>query len=335
MSGTSLDGLDICSVKFCVDNFKIIDTKHIPYLHNFRERLYNAYTMSATEIAQLNVDFGKYCGNEVKKFIKDYKVDYIASHGQTIFHTPSSGLTLQIGSGEHIAAITEIPCINNFRTLDVAHGGQGAPLVPIGDRDLFSEYTYCLNIGGFANISTDNNGKRIAWDICPTNIILNEFAKNYDKNYDENGYLGNKGNINQNLLSELNSLPFYSQKAPKSLGREWVEQNIMPLINAYDCSDFDKMRTLYEHMGFQIGNAISKKGKTLCTGGGTYNSLLIERIQHYTESEIIIPNKEIIDFKEALLFAYLGYLRVLEKPNCLASVTGANKDVCGGTIHFV
>ena len=335
MSGTSLDGLDICSVKFSDNNFKILDTKHIPYLPSFREELDKAYTMSAIEIAQLDVDFGKYCGNEIKKFIKDSKIDYIASHGQTIFHTPNTGLTLQIGSGEQIAAITGIPTINNFRTLDVAHGGQGAPLVPIGDRDLFSKYTYCLNIGGFANVSTDYNGKRIAWDICPTNIILNEFAKKYGKDFDENGDLGNEGYINKNLLSELNSLPFYSQKAPKSLGREWIEQYITPLINTYGCSGFDKMRTLYEHMGFQIGKTLSKKGKTLCTGGGTYNSLLIERIQHYTESEIIIPNEEIIDFKEALLFAYLGYLRVLEKPNCLASVTGASKDVCSGTIHLV
>jgi len=337
MSGTSLDGLDICAVNFINNSYSIIAAKTIKYSVEFALILNNAYNSSALEIAQLDVDFGVFCGKEVSKFIKEFniKANYIASHGQTIFHTPHTGLTLQIGNGAHIAKEAGIPTINDFRTLDVVYGGQGAPLVPIGDELLFSEFDYCLNIGGFANVSTNTNNKRIAWDICPTNIVINEYAKAFNKDFDENGDIGKQGELIPELLSELDNIDFYSQKAPKSLGREWVDIHINPILNKYTEST-NIMRTLYEHMGKQIGLALTKpNSKTLCTGGGTYNSFLISCIKKYTNSKIIIPEKELIDFKEALLFAYLGYLRIQNKPNCLASVTGASKDVCGGVIHYI
>ncbi len=338
MSGTSLDGLDLCAVEFAEDSFYIHAAATFEFSDEWRNRLNNAFSISGLELQQLSVDYGKFCGECINEFIAGHKikVTYIASHGQTIFHTPQTGLTVQIGSGAHIAATTGISTICDFRSLDVAMGGQGAPLVPIGDQLLFSEYDYCLNIGGFANVSTQQGERRIAWDICAANIVLNEYAKKYNYAYDENGYFGRKGNINLQLLQQLNQLSFYAQSAPKSLGREWVEREILPVLQASNLHDFDIMRTFYEHCGYQIGKTLQgENSQTLCTGGGVCNTLLMEIIEKHSESTLIIPSQEIINFKEALIFAYLGFLRVQRKENCLASVTGAQKNVCGGIVWEV
>ena len=337
MSGTSVDGLDVCAATFCDDNYSILAAETYEYPEELRNQLLYAHELSAVDLAQLSVDFGKFCGKKVKEFVQKHKIQasYIASHGQTVFHTPQTGLTLQIGSGAHIAAESGIPTICDFRTLDVAMGGQGAPLVPIGDELLFSKYDFCLNIGGFANVSTNLNGKRIAWDICPANIVLNAFAQQFGQPYDKNGEIGRKGQVNTELFNALNEIDYYSQNAPKSLGREWVEQNIQPLFEKYNLSPEDAMCTYYEHCGYQIGHSLKKHSLTLCTGGGAKNRFLLERIAHYTGAEIVIPEAKLVDFKEALIFAYLGYLRINGKPNCLATVTGAKKDVCGGVVWRV
>ncbi len=335
MSGTSVDGLDVCAATFSNNSYNIIDAETFDYPLTLHDKLLNAHLLNAVELAQLSVDFGKFCGQRVKEFTtqKNIKASYIASHGQTVFHTPQTGLTLQIGSGAHIAAESGISTICDFRTLDVAMGGQGAPLVPIGDELLFPLYDYCLNIGGFANVSTNKNGNRTAWDICPSNIVLNAFAKEHGLDFDKDGNIGRAGNINNDLLQKLNSLPFYKESAPKSLGREWVEKNIQPLFKKHAISKVDTMRTFYEHCAMQIGKTLSgKTTKALCTGGGIKNTFLVELIKKYAEAELVIPEKQLIDYKEALIFAYLGFLRVNKKDNCLASVTGAKKDVCGGVI---
>lgn len=337
MSGTSVDGLDVCAVRFAGTNYEILAAESIPYPADLHDKLLNAHTLSALELAQLHVDFGVYCGREVRDFVKKHSIcaDYVASHGQTVFHTPQTGLTLQIGSGAHIAAECGISTICDFRTLDVAMGGQGAPLVPIGDELLFPEYDYCLNIGGFANVSTSVDGKRIAWDICPSNIVLNSFAQKLGYEFDKDGQLGRKGTVNEQILRKLNKLSYYASSAPKSLGREWMEQEILPILSQgkslYDC-----LATYYEHCAMQIGKTLQGKDtKTLCTGGGVKNSLLMEKIAKYAQSQLVIPDEQVIDFKEALIFAYLGYLRVEGKPNCLATVTGARRDVCGGVVWHV
>ncbi len=338
MSGTSVDGLDMCAATFQGKQYEILAAETCSYPENLHKKLLNAHLLSALELAQLHIDFGKFCGQKVKEFIskKHINASYIASHGQTVFHTPHTGLTLQIGSGAHIAAESGISTICDFRSLDVAMGGQGAPLVPIGDELLFSEYDYCLNIGGFANVSTNENGARIAWDICPANIVLNAFAKTFGQEFDKNGELGQKGTIHTKLLDALNALPFYTEQAPKSLGREWVETNIQPLIQSANISIEDAMRTYYEHCATQIGKNLQKvNSKTLCTGGGVKNTFLMHRIARHTNSTLIIPDTQLIDYKEALIFAYLGYLRINHKPNCLASVTGAKQNVCGGVVWEV
>lgn len=337
MSGTSVDGLDMCAASFNQNGYSIHAAETVEYPAELHNKLLFSHKLQALELAQLHVDFGKFCGTKVKVFCarNHIQASYIASHGHTVFHTPQTGLTLQIGSGAHIAAESGIPTICDFRMLDVAMGGQGAPLVPIGDELLFHNYTYCLNIGGFANVSTNNHGTRIAWDICPANIVLNSFAQLFGQTFDRDGNIGKKGTVYSPLLNDLNALDYYTQTAPKSLGREWVEQHITPLLEKYNLKKEDAMRTFYEHCAQQIGKNLQGNGTTICTGGGTRNNLLMERIAEYTQTNIVIPEEMVIDYKEALIFAYLGYLKINNKPNCLASVTGASKDVCGGILWSI
>jgi anhydro-N-acetylmuramic acid kinase len=282
------------------------------------------------------VEYGRLLGNFVKNFIKEYqiKADFVASHGHTVFHQPDKGFTAQIGDGAAIAAVAQLPVVCDFRTMDVALGGQGAPLVPIGDKLLFSDYHYCLNIGGIANISFDENGTRKAFDISPANMALNYFADKIGLPYDKDGELSKKGQLKNNLFQELNALDFYQIHSSKSLGREWFETFFLPIVLKYNYSVEDSLRTLVEHIAFQIGKVCKKQGNILITGGGAKNKFLIECIFKYTPScQICIPDTLLIDYKEALIFAFLGLLRMEEQVNCLKSVTGAGKDSIGGAVY--
>ena len=343
MSGTSLDGLDIA---FCLFNetngkwsFKIKEAETIKYDKKWREKLSGAENKTAFEIALLNSEYGHYTGSQVNRFIKKNKIkaDFVSSHGHTVFHQPDKKITFQIGSGAAIAAECKLPIVCDFRCLDVALGGQGAPLVPIGDKLLFSGYDYCLNLGGFANISFEHKNQRTAFDICPVNIVINDLCKKLGKEFDNKGIIARKGKINRTLLSELNKLNFYHQKKnhPKSLGKEWVVKHFYPLLNKYKLSIQDKLRTVYEHIAEQTARSTfkSQKSKILTTGGGVYNTFLIERIEALTNHKIIIPEKKIVEFKEALIFAFLGVLRMRNEVNCLKSVTGAAQDNIGGSVY--
>jgi anhydro-N-acetylmuramic acid kinase len=340
MSGTSLDGMDIAAVEFWIEkknwNFRLIEAKTISYSKEWENNLKQSPTLSGEELTHLHSKYGKFIGDQINTFIlrTGFAPDLIASHGHTVFHQPEKGYTLQIGNGADISAVTQTLTISDFRTGDVALGGQGAPLVPIGDMLLFSEFDYCLNLGGFANISYEKENRRLAFDNCPANFVLNHFAEKVGMPYDKGGELGRKGHINTELLEKLNQIPFYKSTAPKSLGREWVENEFFPILNQFNISDSDKLRTAYEHIALQICNAVSGNGKMLITGGGAFNSFLIERIKTLTTTEIVIPDKEIIDFKEAIIFAFLGVLRINNINNCLASVTGARKDSSGGVIFL-
>ncbi len=338
MSGTSLDGLDICHASFEKDefgkwNFQILNASTFPYSETWENKLRNAIHLSAEAIFELNAEYGFYLGEKVQEFIKKYSltnIDFIASHGHTVFHQPQKKFTVQIGDGRAIKLLTDIPVIYDFRSQDVLMGGNGAPLVPIGDELLFSEFDACLNIGGFSNISFKENGKRIAFDICPVNIVLNDFAKQLGKEYDENGDLARNGIINDELLSALNSIEYYQQSPPKSLGMEWVSINILSKFKNENPATI--LATFTEHAAIQIANIFNQYQikKVLFTGGGTYNSFLVERIKAKTETEIIIPEKEIIDFKEALIFAFMGVLRMTNENNVLSSATGSSRDHCSG-----
>ncbi len=337
MSGTSLDGLDLAYVQFVANKkkieYKIRYAETLPYSNEWRERLKQIYFGTAVDLVKLDADYGKYIGETVATFVKKYgihQVDFVASHGQTIFHNPVEGYTCQIGSGAHIAATCGYKVIADFRAQDVALGGQGAPLVPIGDKLLFSEFDYCINIGGFANISYEKEQVRKAFDICPANIILNHFAEKNGADYDANGDWARLGKTHLGLLKSLDQLSIYSTK--DSMSFEKVDSEIIPLIEKFELSNNDVLNTYAEHIAVKIANTMGKTGKAIITGGGALNSYLMERIKMNTEVEIIIPEIQIIQFKEALIFALLGLLKLENKINCLSSVTGAKKDHSSGLV---
>lgn len=340
MSGTSLDGVDLAVVQFSVDNetkFDIIAASTIPYSFDWKEKLQKAAYLSAYDFLKLHKEYGRYIGMSVNHFLKTNlcSVDFIASHGHTIFHEPQHRFNFQLGDGAFIAATTGITTISDFRTLDIAFGGQGAPLVPIGDELLFGEYDYCLNIGGIANISFRQGERRVAYDICPANMVLNEMAQKAGVDYDDKGNMASKGMVQNELLQQLNQLDYYAKPFPKSLGREWVEQYFWPLVYAKNYSVEDFLATLCEHMAIQIGNSIFGSGKLLITGGGACNDFLIRRIEAHAQAKIVIPDALIVHYKEALIFSFLGYLRIRHQANSLASVTGSPVDVCSGVVHWV
>ena len=340
MSGTSLDGLDIAYCHFIFDgkwSFELLASHTYPYPAEWKEKLSRLEQKSAWEYAKVNVELGHYFGKKVNEFKQHYsvsKLDFISSHGHTIFHRPDIGITTQIGDLDSIAAETGNLVVGNFRTFDVALGGQGAPLVPIGDELLFTDYDGCLNLGGFSNISFNKNGKRLAFDISPCNMILNLLANKMDMEYDRNGLVAKSGTLIEELFIKLNSLEYYSRKAPKSLGKEWFVDNFLPLI-PNNLPTADLLRTTTEHIGFQIAKVINHENlsSVMITGGGALNSFLIECISHHCpHTKVVIPSAEVINYKEAIIFAFLGVLRISGTNNCLSSVTGANTDNCGGNI---
>jgi len=343
MSGTSLDGLDIIFTRiFRVDDsydFKIVVAETIPYSEEWENNLRNAFNYSKENIQELDIDYGVYLGEAVNSFIEKHiitEIDFIASHGHTIFHKPNEGYTLQIGDGETLRNTTGLKVICDFRTQDVDLGGQGAPLVPIGDKLLFSEYNYCLNLGGFANISFEKNNKRIAFDICPVNIVMNYYTKQLGFNFDKDGDIARTGKVDSKLLEELNNLSFYKAPIPKSLGFEFVKEIIFPIIENKQLAINDVLRTFVAHAVIQISNCLdnNSNSKMLVTGGGAFNEFLMNELKKATNCSVIIPRNEIIDNKEALIFALLGVLRSENQVNCLSSVTGATKSHSSGKIFI-
>lgn len=289
-------------------------------------------------IRDADLEMGGFIGKAIRDFIGEYGLSpgFVASHGHTVFHDPAAGITLQIGNGEEIARNCGLMVINDFRSQDVRFGGQGAPLVPVGDKLLFGQYDACLNLGGIANISYEDSGRRIAFDICPANMLLNMLAGRAGKAYDERGTMAKRGSVIAELLEELESLPYYAKTGARSLGREWVEGAVFPLIDKYgNCSIPDLLATSTEHIAKRIGSAFSQHGKKmLVTGGGAHNDHLVSRIRHCSAAVTTLPDPLIIDYKEAMVFAFLGLLRLKEINNVLASVTGAKHDHCAGRIHY-
>jgi len=349
MSGTSLDGLDLVLVKFTCNSkysFEILRSESIKYSEKWKKRLYRAFDGSADEISRLHVEYGAYVADRIQEFIESAEVpepDLIASHGHTVFHRPDKGYTVQIGSGAVIAARTGCKVVCDFRAQDVALGGQGAPLVPVGDALLFSKYDFCLNLGGFANVSFDQEGERKAFDVCPVNIVLNHYSRQIGQEYDDRGQVAAGAVLHEDLLRELNQLSFYGADRPKSLGYEFVVEQVFPMIDSFGLPVADVLRTFVEHAAQQIALVIhrakcasgSGSPEVLVTGGGAFNEFLVERLRELSGSRIVLPSREIIEFKEALIFAFLGLLRVQNKINCLKSVTGAAVDHSSGIVYHI
>ncbi len=340
MSGTSLDGVDLAELYFWEEEnnvrFEIGVAETVSYAEDWVEKLKNAIHYSEGELEVLNAEYTSLLGETINQFIENHlikDITAIASHGHTVLHQPQNGLTLQIGNLPEIARIVKHTVVCDFRVQDVELRGQGAPLVPIGDKILFSEYDYCLNLGGFSNISFDQNGQRMAYDISPVNTVLNYYANQLNFPYDDEGELARGGAFQKDLFERLNRLAFYAQKPPKSLGMEFVLQEVFPITQMYSATEV--IRTFTEHIAYQISKNIhTNASKILVTGGGAYNDFLIERMRCFLpESQVIIPDKKLIEFKEALIFGLLGYLRLKNRVNVFSSVTGAKHDHSSGKIY--
>jgi anhydro-N-acetylmuramic acid kinase len=344
MSGTSLDGLDMALCEFLtldgqVKGYQILASKTYEYTEKERSLL-NVMNATAQELAMADFRFGTFCGAQVKRFLGNgLEVDFVSSHGHTIFHQPENGFTCQIGSGAAISAGTGLPVVSDFRSMDVLLGGQGAPLVPIGDLLLFEEYDFCLNLGGIANISIKQHKDIIAYDVCPVNMVLNALAKEKGFEYDNKGDLAKSGTLNHDLLSKLDSLDFYLKQAPKSLGKEYIDQWFFPLIKEANVTLEDKLSTMCHHIASKIAVEVLSTNKTgkkiLVTGGGAFNTFLVELLRQKLQGkcEVIVPDSQLVNFKEALVFAFLGLRRVLNLTNSLKSVTGARYDSIGGALY--
>lgn len=342
MSGTSLDGLDLALCEFqnagAGYGYKILKAETVPYSSSQKQKLSGAHRLNAEEYFRFNVLYGKFIAAQVNTFLTGVaeKPTAIASHGHTIFHQPENGFSIQAGCGATIAAGTGITTVCDFRSLDVALNGQGAPLVPLGDKLLFGEFESCLNIGGIANISFDNEKKgRVAFDICPANMAFNYFAAKAGKEYDAGGEMARQGHCNEDLLSILDGLNFYTKGGAKSLGREWFEQEFLPLAEQYGLTVPHTLSTLVHHAAGQVAKVLEahRLESVLVTGGGAFNKFFIETLQKKYAGKIHIPDALTVNFKEALIFAFLGYLRLHNRINTLASVTGALRDSVGGAVY--
>jgi anhydro-N-acetylmuramic acid kinase len=341
MSGTSLDGIDLAELvlSYSENNgweFKTMAAETVPYSNKWKSELQEAILFSKERIQRLNKDYTMYLSQVIYSFIKKYEIqdlDIVSSHGHTVLHQPDKGITCQIGNLKGLANIIGQTVVCDFRPEDVALGGQGAPLVPIGDRLLFAQYDYCLNLGGFANISSELDGKRIAYDICPVNIVLNYLSEQLGKTYDEGGKMAMTGAVDNELLAALNRLDYYTKPPPKSLGLEWVQKQVLPLFEASTSNSVNILRTYTEHVAIQISTQIQTGSSLLISGGGVYNSFLMNRLESMSDVNITIPSKEIIEYKEAIIFGLLGVLKMRNEINCLSSVTGADRDHSSGIIY--
>jgi anhydro-N-acetylmuramic acid kinase len=342
MSGTSLDGIDFCWVRFTKKahwEFKILAAETVAYSTDMYAKLKTAITLSPDQLNHLNHEYTHYLGSRINAFIQKHQIsnlDAVSSHGHTVFHQPEKGITLQIGNLPELTQQLQQTVVCDFRVQDVAMGGQGAPLVPIGDALLFAQYDFCLNLGGFANISFQHNNQRLAFDVCPANITLNHYAQTLGLPFDKGGALAKQGTLYLPLLEALNALDFYHKRPPKSLGLEWVQSTIYPLIASFDLDTNSVLRTLVEHTATQITNVLHHYNLSygLFTGGGALNTFLMTRIEELLGSEIKNADSDLIHFKEALIFAFLGVLKLRNEVNCLQSVTGAKQDHSSGKIYF-
>lgn len=338
MSGTSLDGLDLAICSFTEGSewcYAIERATTVPYPQAWQERIKKAHTLSGEDFIMLDRDYARWTGEQIRLWLDAVSRDvgFVSMHGHTIFHRPEKGVTCQIGHPAIVSAVSGLDVVGDFRVSDVALGGQGAPLVPIGDELLFHEYACCLNLGGFANLSMTFGGHRRAWDVCPVNFVLNHLAMRTGAAYDSGGELTSRGNVDEALLSKLEDHPFFQKKGPKSLGREWVEKEVFPFLTGLPIRDL--LRTYTEHIVLRLQEELRDvSGKLLITGGGIHNSFLRRELESRLQMEVVVPPDELIDFKEALIFAFLGVLRQREEVNVLSSVTGASKDHCAGSIFL-
>lgn len=343
MSGSSMDGIDLAMCRFSDTGsnitYELLEAETVPYPYYVREKLQDALYISPQDLHELDEELGIFFSDQINRFISRLgsRPTLIASHGHTVLHQPDKGITMQIGNGHVMAVRTGILVVNDFRLQDVSKGGQGAPLVPVGDKDLFGEYTFCLNLGGIANVSFDLHNRRIACDIAPCNMALNTIASWINMEFDNRGAMASQGEVNHDLLGRLNNIGYYRQQPPKSLGKEWFVRSFLPEIRKTQLTIEDALNTVNVHIAEQVAGFINrfaaKEASVLTTGGGVHNEYLVSLLRQRCRANMVIPGQQLVDFKEAIVFAYLGWLKINNRINVLSSVTGATSDTSAGVIY--
>ena len=340
MSGTSLDGIDIAYIHFEKKEkwiFKVKNAKTYNYSTEWFEKLKTSVSLSKIDLDKLDNDYTLLLSKQVLRFIEEFSIndiDAVCSHGHTVFHDPNNNYTYQIGNLPGISKEIGYKVICNFREQDIKYGGQGAPLVPVGEKYLFSEYDSCINLGGFSNISKTIDGKLIAYDICPVNTVLNFLSKKMNLDFDKDGEISKNGKLIKDLYAKLNKLDYYNNNYPKSLGIEWVNSNIIPLLEQYSNQIVDLLYTYSCHIAEQVSKNTINETNVLVTGGGAKNKFLIDLINNKLNNKVIIPDTTLIDFKESIIFGFLGVLKMLNINNCYSSVTGSSIDHCSGDVFL-
>ena len=342
MSGSSLDGLDICLSTFLEKDgkwsFQILRSETVEIPVSLTDSLRSSDKLEEAPLNKLDKEYGVWIGQQVKSFLENEKetVDCVAVHGHTVFHEPAKGVSLQIGDGDEIAKACGITVIDNFRIDDIKKGGQGAPLVPVGEYYLFSEASGFVNLGGISNVSILQQKTITAWDICPCNQVLNYFSILLGYPYDKGGALARSGTMDKNWYDELSKLSYLEKSPPKSLSNQWSKINITsqkqpePLIALHTYTEL-----MADLIVRDIKTSITEEISVLFTGGGAHNSYLMQLIEEKAKGffKVVIPDREIIESKEALIFGFLGVLRLQKRVNVFASVTGAKEDTIAGHFH--
>ena len=340
MSGTSVDGLDLVYVHFEKKekwNYKILNSITYQYSKEWLVRLKSSLSLSKSDLVKLDQEYTLLLSKQILRFVNEFSIndiDAVSSHGHTVFHDPNNKFTYQIGNLPQISKEIEQNVVCNFRQQDVSLGGQGAPLVPVGEKYLFGEYDSCINLGGFANISKTLDEKLIAYDICPVNTVLNYLSNKINLDFDKDGEISKNGSLIEDLYSRLNKLDYYNNNHPKSLGIEWVNSTIIPLLDLYPNQIADLLYTYSCHIAEQVSKSTINEKNILVTGGGAKNKFLIDLINKKLNNNVVIPDDTLIDYKEAIIFGFLGVLKLLNINNCYSSVTGSSKDHCSGEIFL-
>ncbi len=341
MSGSSLDGLDVSCCTYRKEGekwgFQFIAGETFKFPDGIMRELLRVRSLSGLQLTELDKVLGKWIGKSCKAFIdsKNLKPELIGSHGHTVFHDVSKGLTLQIGNGYEISLETGVPVYSDFRMKDILLGGQGAPLVPIGDYHLFEHYDACLNLGGIANISIKRDNTIYAYDVAPCNQVLNKIVEPLNVEFDDAGKLARTGKVSQSWIEELSSNKFYDLPFPKSISNEWVAKEVISSIPTMDL--VDALHTFNHFIASTITHDLNKFGidNVLITGGGAYNKFLIELMKEMVPSmDLDVPDPYLIDFKEAIVIGLMGILRHRGEINVLSSVTGASRDSCSGALYL-
>lgn len=355
MSGSSLDGLDIAYCRLdwdgkALSSWELLEAETLAFSDLWVRRLVALPQQNALTFAQSDIYFSYYMGELLNAFIKKQnikQIDFVASHGHTVFHDPARRFSIQIGNGNALAATVGKTVICDFRMQDVAMNGEGAPLAPLADAYLFPGYDYYMNIGGIANISAKCSDRWVAYDFAPANQVLNFLAEKSDLKFDKDGEIARAGNVNAELLDSLQKLNFFGKEYPKSMSNEWIRTEVLPLFKGSGRSLEDQMRTAVELIVSTSFDAIaliqrqenkqSVSSEMLMSGGGCHNLFLVEKLKEKLSElniEVQIPKKDIIDFKEAMLVALLGMFRLNAIPNSIPEVTGAKKATVNGGVYL-